>query len=240
VSEVSHESGWKNGKGIAMAQKVIIGDAELWHGDCLDILPTFEKVDAVVTDPPYGIAHSGDSTRFSGGNTRRGKGSNHGPIKGDEKPLDMSPFMAFQECILWGANCYLEQIGSGGFLIWVKRNDASFGSFLGDAEVAWKRGGTGVYCYRRVFAGSTAAIQGGKGAYEASAHPHQKPIEVMEWCLGFVKSETILDPFMGSGTTGVACANLGRKFIGIETERKYFDIACERIEAAHSQMRLFA
>ena len=73
-------------------------------------------------------------------------------------------------------------------------------------------------------------------------HPTQKPISVMEWAINQCKKDpqTILDPFMGSGTTGVACMNLGRKFIGIEIEKKYFDIACERIEAAQSQGRLFA
>ena len=71
-------------------------------------------------------------------------------------------------------------------------------------------------------------------------HPTQKPVELMQWCLGFIPdAKTILDPFMGSGTTGVACANLGRKFIGIEIEPKYFDIACKRIEIAYSQPRLF-
>ena len=72
-------------------------------------------------------------------------------------------------------------------------------------------------------------------------HPTQKPICLMEWCLSFVPdAQTILDPYMGSGTTGVACANLGRKFIGIEIEEKYFNIACERITAAQAQLRLFA
>jgi DNA modification methylase len=70
-------------------------------------------------------------------------------------------------------------------------------------------------------------------------HPWQKPEALLMWCVEKTKGETVLDPFMGSGTTGVACANLGRKFIGIEIEKKYFDIACERIEAAYSQGRLF-
>lgn len=223
-----------------MSDVVKIGDATLYHGDCLEILPTLDKVDAVVTDPPYGIDHSGNSQRFSGGNTRRGKGSNHGPIVGDRKRFDPLPWLKYQECILWGANCYLERLPAGSMLVWIKRNDAAFGSFLGDGEAAWKKGGQGVYCYRRIFAGSTAAVQANMDAYGSSAHPHQKPIEIMEWCLGYIKSDVILDPFMGSGTTGVACANLGRKFIGIEIERKYFDIACERIEAAYAQGRLFA
>lgn len=77
------------------------------------------------------------------------------------------------------------------------------------------------------------------GDYKGRQHPTQKPIAVMEWCLGFVEGETILDPFMGSGTTGVACVKLGRRFIGIEIEEKYFDIACKRIEEATKQPDLF-
>lgn len=76
---------------------------------------------------------------------------------------------------------------------------------------------------------------------DGKEHPTQKAVFIMEWCLGFLTdAETIIDPFMGSGTTGVACANLGRKFIGIEIEEKYFDIACKRIETAYLQPRLFA
>ena len=74
---------------------------------------------------------------------------------------------------------------------------------------------------------------------EGKLHPTQKPLRLLKWCLEFVAG-SILDPYMGSGTTGVACANLGRKFIGIEIERKYFDIACERIDNAYRQQRMFA
>ncbi len=79
-----------------------------------------------------------------------------------------------------------------------------------------------------------------RGAYRDKEHPTQKPVEVMKWCLGFVAdAKTILDPFMGSGTTGVAAVKLGRKFIGIEIEPKYFDIACRRISEALKQPDMF-
>ena len=91
--------------------------------------------------------------------------------------------------------------------------------------------GHGVYCRRDL---SNAAIANDR------VHPTQKPVRLMEWCLGFLpKAETILDPFMGSGTTGVACANTGRRFVGIEIDPGYFDAACRRIEAAYRQPRLF-
>ncbi|MCP4122434.1 MAG: site-specific DNA-methyltransferase, partial [Bacteroidetes bacterium] len=79
------------------------------------------------------------------------------------------------------------------------------------------------------------------GKRETRVHPTQKPVEVMKWCVTKLPkgTETILDPFMGSGTTGVACAKLGRKFIGIELDETYFNIACERIQKAYDQPDLF-
>ena len=217
-----------------------IGDATLYLGDCRDVLPTLGKIDAVVTDPPYGIKHTGNSHRFSGGSTRRGRGSNHGPIAGDSEPFDPSICMIGDAQIIWGMNHFPQGLSRGSALVWLKRNDAALGSFLSDAEVAWFSRGCGVYALRCISAGSTKAVEAGYDAYAPSAHPTQKPIALMEWCLEFVSEAiTILDPFMGSGTTGVACANLGRKFIGIELDEGYFDIACRRIEAAYRQPRLF-
>ena len=223
-----------------MTEIVTIGDATLYHGDCLEILPTLDKVDAVVTDPPYGISLNPDNTRFSGGSNsskaKRGKGvssANTPKIKGDNGPFDPSHLVGIApDAIIWGWNNYPDKLPAGTCLVWLKRNDAAFQSFLSDAETAWMSKGHGVYCRRDL---SLAAIA------KYRSHPTQKPVSIMEWCLSFIKdAESILDPYMGSGTTGVACANLGRKFIGIEIEKKYFDIACERIEAAYSQGRLFA
>ncbi len=223
-----------------MSRIETIGDATLYLGDCREILPTLGKVDAVVTDPPYGMAHSGNSHRFSGGQTRRGKGCNHGPVIGDDEPLDPTICLQGGAQIIWGMNHFPQHLRPGTALMWLKRNDSAFGSFLSDGEIAWFSRGRGVYAFKSVSAGSTKAMEWCGDAYAPSAHPTQKPIELMAWCLGFLPdAEVILDPFMGSGTTGVACANLGRKFIGIEIEPKYFDIACRRIEQAYKQPRLF-
>jgi len=219
-----------------------IGDATLYLGDCKELLPKIGAVDAVVTDPPYGIGHKGDSSRFSTAKTRNGSspGSTHGKIAGDDKPFNPTPFMIGTYQIFFGANNFPQHLGPGSLLVWAKRRPASYGTFMGDGEVAWFSKGRGIYMMEHVFAGSSMAIEYSSDAYAPSAHPFQKPIAVMEWCLGFVPdAETILDPFMGSGTTGVACAKLGRKFIGIEIEPKYFDIACRRIEAAYKQPDLF-
>jgi site-specific DNA-methyltransferase (adenine-specific) len=215
----------------------IIGDCRLILGDCREVLPTLGKVDAVVTDPPYGISLNTNNSRFTGGNrgsvSKRGKGAgsaNGAPIVGDDQEFDPSFILLGSEQIIWGWNNYPDKLPRGTCLVWIKRNDDAFGSFLSDAETAWYSRGHGVYCFRDL---SNNAIARDR------VHPTQKPVTLMTWCLERLKGQTILDPFMGSGTTGVACAKLGRKFIGIEIEPKYFDIACRRIEAAYKQPDLF-
>lgn len=217
-----------------------IGNATLYLGDCMKILPTIGSFDAVVTDPPYGIRLNTDNSRFSGGDAkskaRRGSGVGSAggtPVIGDDSPFDPSFLVGLPgEKIIWGWNNYPDLLPRGACLVWLKRNDEAFGTFLSDAELAWMSKGHGIYCRRDL---SNTAIANHR------QHPTQKPVGLMEWCLEFVpKAKTVLDPFMGSGTTGVACAKSGKEFIGIEIEPKYFEIACERIEAAHAQGRLFA
>lgn len=220
-------------------KEVQIGAARLILGDCLEVLPLLGKVDAVVTDPPYGISLNTDNSRFSGGNcasiARRGpkrwKGSADGrPIVNDDKPFDPTPFLLGKEQIFWGWNAFPDKLPKGTCLVWIKRNDEAFGSFLSDAETAWHSRGYGVYCFKDL---SNAAIA------RQRVHPTQKPEKLMEWTVARTKGETILDPFMGSGTTGVACVKLGRSFIGIEIDEGYFDIACRRIQDAVDRPDLF-
>jgi len=210
-----------------------VGDATLYLGDCREILPLLPKVDAVVTDPPYGMKWDGKVTVGKGGHGARGAKAKHygTTIHGDDAPFDASPFVSFDNCILWGFNHFPDQLRKGRALVWVKRSDEAFGSFLSDAELAWCSVGHGVYCFRDHSLMSET---------HERAHPTQKPVPLMQWCIEqFPKARTILDPFMGSGTTGVACAKLGRRFIGIELEPRYFDIACKRIDDAYRQPRLF-
>jgi hypothetical protein len=171
-------------------RREVIGNCELYLGDCRDVLPTLGKVDAVVTDPPYGIGHSGDSSRFSGGNTRRGKGSTHGRIVGDDAPFDPSEWMIGDRQIFFGANNFPEKLKPGTMLVWSKRRPAAYGSFLSDGEVAWMSGGRGVYLFEHIFSGSAAACEYTSDAYAASAHPFQKPIAVMQWCVEFTSGST--------------------------------------------------
>lgn len=217
--------------------KVTIGNATLYCGDCLEILPDI-KADAVISDPPYGMNCNTNSTRFSGGHrssmSRRGVGRDYGSgIVGDDTPFRPEKFVNYKKVVLWGVNHFGQRVPVGTTLIWIKRFDNAFGSFLSDAEMAWMKGGHGIYCRRNMEMMAEAKTR---------KHPTQKPVGIMMWCIEMAKVDTneiVLDPYMGSGTTGIACAKLGREFIGIEIERKYFDIACKRIEQAQAQMSLF-
>lgn len=202
-----------------MTAPVTIGDATLYLGDCLEILPTLGKVDAVVTDPPYGIG----ITRSNRLAVSRGLGGGNW----DDVPADLSWLdVGSTPAIVWGGN-YFDLPPTRAPLVWDKNNA---GRDFADFEMAWSN--LDMVARRIVY--RPMNMDGGK------EHPTQKPVAVMEWCLGFLPdAHTILDPFMGSGTTGVACAKLGRKFIGIEIEPRYFDIACRRIEEAYKQPRLF-
>jgi DNA modification methylase len=210
----------------------IIGNATLILGDCREILPTLGPVDAVVTDPPYGIA-----TVWKGGN-----GYGWGRDRAERNAWDSAPPSPetigtirdiSNQQIIWGGN-YFPLPPSRGWLVWKKPGS---GFSLSDAELAWTNIDQPVRCLEvhRLTALNGELSPGGPVRPD---HPTQKPIALMAWCLGFV-SGTILDPFMGSGTTGVACARLGRRFIGIEIDENYFNIACRRIEDAQRQADLF-
>jgi site-specific DNA-methyltransferase (adenine-specific) len=210
----------------------IIGDCRLILGDCRDILPTLGKVDAVVTDPPYGIGYKPHLTNLGAQDFKE--------IANDEGELDLRPFLTLDAVVVsFGANCYPHQLPSGGrWLCWDKRTiDGAADKMLGSAfELAWSNKTSGFDKIVRVLHGGVVNADGGK-----RFHPTQKPIAVMKAAIEWAAkdAETIFDPFMGSGTTGVACVNLGRKFIGIELEPGYFDIAVRRIEEAYRQPRLF-
>ena len=214
-------------------RKEVIGNATLYLGDCLEILPTLEKVDAVITDPPYGIGYSHG---VGGGKLARSTKFDSHPIIGDNKPFDPSPWLGFQKVVLFGANHFANRLPDSPFwLIWDKR-DGVCSNDQADVEMAWVKGKGQARIIRHLWNGMLKASERG----DERVHPTQKPVAVMEWSIKTVGADgTILDPFMGSGTTGVACMNLGRKFIGIEIEPKYFEIACERIAQAQKQIRMF-
>lgn len=216
------------------------GNVALFCGDANELVGFTGDIDALITDPPYGMEWE-NNQRFSGGKTRRGKGSRHAQIHGDNEKFNANRWTQIaKDTVLWGANHYWDSLPPAATLVWVKRNDDAFGTFLSDAEIAYFSRGNGVYCYREVFQGSRRALDAGFSAYEASAHPNQKPVGLMEWTIQKCKgAKLILDPFMGSGTTGVAAARLDRQFIGIEIDENYFKIARDRIQKELTRMPLF-
>ena len=202
-------------------RKEIIGDATLYLGDCRDILPTLGKVDAVVTDPPYGILSiTGDAVK--GRKNPKwgmwGAGREWDATVSDALPLSLK---LASKAIVWGGHLYALP-PQRGWLIWDKivRKFSS-----GHCEMAWTTLDQPVKAFN---------YSHGQLATEGKKHPTQKPLPLMEWCIGFLPdARVILDPFMGSGTTGVACAQAGKTFIGIELDETYFNIACERIRKAY-------
>ena len=191
-------------------QRLILGDSRL-------ILPTLERHDAILTDPPYGIGIT-KSNRIA---VSRGMGGE----AWDDKPADLSGLPNIPS-IIWGGN-YFDLPPHRGPLVWDKNNA---GRDFADVEIAW----TNLDMVARRFVMRPMGMDGGK------QHPTQKPVALMEWCLGFLPdAQIILDPFMGSGTTLVACAKMGRKGIGIEKDPDYFQIACDRVQKAYDQPDLF-
>jgi len=207
----------------------------LHNGDCMEYMRTMDRDGViVVSDPPYGCANNCDYTRFTGG---LAPGRNyHAGILGDDKPFDPTPWLDFPKVILWGYQFFADKVPQGTVLVWLKKRDNQLGKFLSDCELAWQKGGKGVYLYKHTWSG----FDRGSERNQKSLHPSQKPVALMEWCIERVSKpgDTIFDPFMGSGSTGVACVNLGREFIGCETDAGYFEIAQKRIEAANAQRRL--
>jgi DNA modification methylase len=211
-----------------MSEPVRIGDATLYLGDCLDILPTLGPVDAVVTDPPYGIGKDGQK-RTTGGHSGRkahefmGWDSCRPPEEAFRLMLAAAP-----KHVIWGGNYFADMLPpSMKWLVWDKGQRIN----QSDGELAY----TSQEGALRIFTLNRVALM-----LDGTEHPTQKPVALMKWCIEQIgEAETILDPFMGSGTTGVACARLGRKFIGIEIEPKYFQIACQRIKREYAQLKLF-
>jgi site-specific DNA-methyltransferase (adenine-specific)/modification methylase len=210
-----------------------IGRATLYLGDCREVLPTLGKVDAVVTDPPYGIAYKSHLDNLGA--------QKFDEIANDRGELDLRPILCLAERVLsFGANCYPHQLPHRGrWFCWDKRTiDGSADKMMGSPfELAWSNKTSGFDKIARVLHGGVvnADGQGRRG------HPTQKPIAVMRQAIEWAAPDarTILDPFMGSGSTGVAAVQMGRDFIGIEVEPAFFDIACRRIEEAQKQGDLF-
>ena len=227
-----------------MKPTATIGDCDLYLGDCRDILPLLPKVDAVVTDPPYGVSGV-QNTRNS--KTIAGKKNAYASIDDSVEFVLCVVIPIIEECI---ARYGVVVVTPGNKCAGLYPNPDSWGALYQPASVglqSWGRADAQPILYygKSPYGGKELPSQRcsfvNTETAEYFGHPCSKPIGVVLRLVSNASRQghTVIDPFMGSGTTGVACVKLGRKFIGIEIEPKYFDIACRRIEAAYAQPDLF-
>ena len=220
-------------------EKVVVGNATLYRGDCLDLLPGLQNVDADVTDPPYGILNlAGEgstaavrkSPRQQGSGTLKNRLLNTSDVRWDVAPppefFDLLRESSTWQ-IIWGGN-YFPLPPARGYLVWDK--EQPWPNFS-QAELAWTNLSRPAALFRESATRGTPNKQ----------HPTQKPLSLMAWCLSLLPRVSVVrDVFMGSGTTGVAAIQAGLQFVGVEKDPEYFDIACRRIEQAQAQAQLFA
>jgi site-specific DNA-methyltransferase (adenine-specific)/modification methylase len=217
-----------------------IGSATLYLGDCLQILPALPRTGAIISDPPYGINynHSGGNRFGTVGVTRAAKKRGSPKIEGDDRPFDPAALLIFASVLIWGADHFYPRLpDSGRFLAWNKLGDLEPWDSFGDVEFAWHSRESAA----RIFSMRWKGIINDKAGENNGLreHPTQKPKRLMHWCIDQAgRPDLIIDPYMGSGTTGVAAVERGARFIGIELVPRWFDIACRRIEEAARAPRL--
>ena len=208
----------------------------LYCGDCRDVLPQLDPVAAVVTDPPYGINYGSSMTGHDGGTALPG-------IVGDGDTSLRDHVVAWAgdtAALIFGSWKRPPPCGCRMRLVWEKGDHVG----MGDLSIPWKPNTEDIYVLGTGFIGHRGsavlhipAPVTWNSARHGRVHPHEKPLELMVALVGKCPKGVILDPFMGSGTTGVACVRTGRRFVGIEIEPKYFDIAVRRIDAELRQGR---
>ncbi|WP_458068655.1 DNA methyltransferase [Rhodanobacter sp. BL-MT-08] len=238
-----------------MTRVEVIGNATLYFGRWESVLPRKLVVDALITDPPYGQDYKVNTFHKGGtrdnavvqrnGSTLMVRPNVHAEIDGDDEPFDPTPLLALAPRVLmWGAHKFGHCLPPGRALVWDKVPTGKVRS-QGDGEIAW----TNVEpdAPLRIFRLLWDGLCVGKGArHEVTAgqkrhHPMQKPEALMRWCITQVGDPSlILDTYMGSGSTGIAAIQMGKTFVGVESKKHYFDIACRRIEDAQRQGRLIA
>ena len=199
----------------------------LYHGDCLTILPDLEPVDLVLTDPPYGIGADKKNAHSSIRDNPKWSESEWDRQRPTKEVFDEMLRVA-KKVAIWGGNYFTDYLPvSSGWFVWVKPT-ADTGFSMADGELCWTS---------EKF--SLRVIKNNKNY--SGQHPTQKPVALMQWCLLKLSQEknTVLDPFLGSGTTAVACERLKRRWIGIEISEEYCAIAVKRIEAERKQLKLF-
>lgn len=223
---------------------VQIGDATLYLGDCLEILPTLPRAGAVVTDPPYGISYVSAWRKHRP--TEMLRNDDRAPVESVQLMADRladggALYLAtrYDVAAQWNEAVIASRLAMKTPIFWDKTNHTS-----GDLEGDYG-GQVEIFIFAHKGRHRLRKRQGNLWRFPrdpAGVHPTPKPVSLLERMVACSTDQgsLVIDPFMGSGSTGVACMNLGRKFIGIEIEPKYFDISCERIDRAQRQARMFA
>jgi len=241
-SATARKQAWRRRQRAAALQVpcVQIGESiTLYCGDALPIAAALQHIHAVVTDPPYGVGF--DFTRY-----RRSRHPLQPGIPaarweanliGDDQPFDPRPWLAYPQVILWGANHFASRLpDSPAWLVWDKRHGTTPDNHA-DVELAWTNLCGVARIHHHLWRGMLRAGEANVGR-RGKWHPAEKPVELLQWCVAKTTG-TVLDPYMGSGTTGVACLALGRRFIGIEIDPARFATACQRLQEAAAQGHLF-
>lgn len=214
-----------------MTRVEVIGNATLILGDCRQSSIALIGTEAVVTDPPYGISYRHGARK---GGVKMG--TDGMAIHGDDAPFDPELWLSAPEALFWGAEHFKRRLPDGGrWLVWDKRRIGVVRD-QGCVENAWCSNPGVTRLFRHPWDGADMHTERG----DKRVHSNQKPVDLMAWCLTFIRASVIFDPFMGSGTTGIAAVNAGRKFIGVEIDPGHFETALRRIEQAQRQSDMFA
>lgn len=230
-----------------MADPVNIGNATLYLGDCRELASSLElQVGAVVADPPYGInLHEMSSTytsRYLYGDGAPEDRKDAYLVHGDDQLFDPAPWLRFPKTILWGGIHFAQRLPeSRCWLVWDKREGGTSDN-QADCEVAWTSLPGPARLHSQLWRGMVRRGEENVSRQDR-CHPTQKPVDLMSWCIQLCKlapGSIVLDPYMGSGTTGIAAVRAGYRFIGIEIDPKHFETACRRIEDEQRQTRLIA
>ena len=234
-----------------MAEKVTIGNCELWHGDCVEYMRTLPDFafDLAITDPPYAVGASNGSFGRGGRKAIANASAHAAGYRQDMNHYanNSTPpgadyfeqlFRVSRHQIIWGANYYPEFLTHSGWIVWDK---VKTDGLLSEAELAFQSFNKLVNIFRHSWEG----FKKGAGSFEPTSkqtiHPNQKPVRLYEWLLTkyATQGQRILDTHLGSGSSAIAAAALGFEFVGCELDEEYFAKACKRIADAQAQPRLF-
>ena len=216
------------------------GRIRLINADCLEVLPYIEA-DAVVTDPPWGVANNNANKSRGRGNRPYAPSADahdFAPCAGDDAPFDPTPWLAFRNVVMWGANHFSDKLPASSFwLVWDRKADKAADSAITDCELAWTKG-TNYRTVRR-FTHMWAGFQRDSEVGNKHLHPMQKPVALMQWSIGWLDCETVLDPYAGCFPTAVACIRAGKRCIAIEQDADCFATGIDRCKREYARTALF-